>query len=61
MFQQVHAPTQPERQAITKEAPKIDRIDDILATPYEEKVTTVVKQTEVVTADVDVSREVISD
>ncbi|UMM36442.1 hypothetical protein L5515_008606 [Caenorhabditis briggsae] len=50
---QVHAPAKPERQAITKEAPQIDRIDDILATPHEQKVTTVVKQTEEITGDVD--------
>ncbi|CAI2353812.1 unnamed protein product [Caenorhabditis sp. 36 PRJEB53466] len=50
---QVHAPAQPERQAITKEAPKIDRIDDILATPHKDTVTTVVKQTEVITSDID--------
>ncbi|KAF1750649.1 hypothetical protein GCK72_017200 [Caenorhabditis remanei] len=50
---QVHAPTQPDRQAIIKEAPQIDRIDDIQSVPREEKVTTVVKQTEVITSDVD--------
>lgn len=50
---QVHVPSQPDRQAIIKEAPQIDRIDDILATPLEQKVTTVVKQTEVITSDID--------
>ncbi|CAB3396814.1 unnamed protein product [Caenorhabditis bovis] len=54
---QVHHPANPDVQQTITNMPKIDRIDDILAAPQEEKVTTTVRQTITTTGDVDEQRQ----